>query len=418
MPYLGIGIDPKIEDPDFEEPNKVSTLSGAYESAKESFLSNPEANMLGELETDKAEIEHPGKWLTENNWKTSTYFRKGLSFPHGVSEAQARISAQNIDSEEKSQELIDNMNNGIIPASARFIGNALGFAASPSNIAATMLAPELIGDKASLTAFKMADLAPLSSARLLSSQVSRGAIEGAAVLAPGELTEDQKNTMLGQTPDVFNTLMSIGEGAAIGGVIHGAVASHAILSREGFNAARQTAVDQSMNDQDINVSNVVKQGFNEARASEPIKNIPEAKYEQLDDEIKDDIGTRHPTFASERDFKDHFDAEQEIAENPRVDVDLQDVKATMQKTGLPENDNAFLGEELPVEDASEMKLTDEDESDIEELKSQVEALKEQGAVSDDDVLDTKAIEDTEDQWEKLRPRLHSYINCILEAGDE
>lgn len=419
MTYFGIGIDPKIPaDSSLEEPSKTGLISGAYESAKESFKTDYLPNQITQFETDMDIVKDGGKWLTSDEYKNSPWARDKNKFPDGVYESQARIASKLADGQEKSDELINNMDNGVIPWLAKNIGSAIGFTVDPVNIATTMFVPELVGADVSKTAFLMSS----SKAQFLLKNVAKGMLEGSLIATPSTISEADQQLHMGQTPDALNILMSIGTAAVIGGVVRGAGGVHRILSTDGFNAARESSVSQMANDTVPDVSDIIKQAYNEARDKDSnLKDVPTFSYSDLNDEQKNAVHKHMKEMfpdMSESQYKDTLDSEQFLKANKHIPVDFDEVKANVNSINDYDRDSSTTPGEMDdikekIENTPDDFLHDEDD-----INDRIKELKDDGLLHKEDESIFEEFDKSHNGWTKVAEALREYSKCILgESGE-
>lgn len=420
MTQYGIGYTPDVSDDlDFETPNKTSLLSGAYDAAKLSFKNSPTANEQSIYATITQAVEDPGKFLTENDWKSSQYYREGLSFPHGVSENVARLAANKFDSNASLEEHLSNMDSGLLPWTAKTIGTGVGFAIDPTNLATTLLVPELIGDQAAKTALSLsAEGTYASKAAYISSQMVKGSAEGGLVMLPNAVSDEDVKPFVGQTPDALNELVNIGDGALLGGIIRGVGGTYRIISKDAFNMAKQAAATQAATDRNIDVTDIAQAGYNEARAVKtPPAEGPIADLFETNNENIEKMRSENPDL-SDNDIVNNLDAETLLKDNPRVDLDSNEVQNNIESMNDFNNDSAMdLDENRAFQERIDSiegdgQLTDAD------IRDRLDYLKENKLLSDEDINDLNDLDESESQWGKVADALRSFTDCILGGEGE
>lgn len=164
--------------------------------------------------------------LSNEQWKSSPYFREGLSFPNGVSQGTAENAANDFDKERLDQEKLQNTETisrgGEVPHFlAETAGTMIGFA--PYVIAGSALSAidgissifkvgETVND-----AIKSSDLISSSIAKNVIGRTAGGALEGAAITSVPTLFNYMSNKQYGYNPKFTEVLQNIGMGALLGG---------------------------------------------------------------------------------------------------------------------------------------------------------------------------------------------------------
>lgn len=221
----------------------------------------------------------PGKFMSPEQWKSSPHFRPGLNFPHGVGENVARIKAADFDAQQEREATIGSMPDGVVSGAAKLAGGALGFVAGTPFI---NVAAGTIGRSSSQL---LAGLAEKGIAGKAAASAIEGAIVGAGITEPQEALHLANSSLYGDDYSGLEALTNVGANAALGGLIHlgaagaksfmGAKKPFQPITAEADRVAKEAAVSQVAEGKSVNVEPVVKQGFNDARASE----TPEYKAE-------------------------------------------------------------------------------------------------------------------------------------------
>ncbi len=424
MTYFGIGIDPQISnDLDAENPSKTTFLSGVVAEAQQTLAHGPLANTYYSLESDINNAEHPGKYLMPEDYENSIYKRPGLNFKFGVSETDARIAAQRYDADQKREDIINNLGNGFLPMTSKYIGQAAGFSVDPMNILSTMLAPELFGEKMALNAYKLSEMKLSESVPFLAKQFGRGAAEGTLSFLPSTVSDFQTQKYFGGSPDVLNSLMSLGLGAAIGGSIRGILGGRKIISVSGDRAAKEAALAQSLNDQKVDVSPIVKTAYNEARnqdenniLSEEIpNNINKLSLDDVDN-IKDQYKSLYPNINKssqpEESINNNIEAENTISSNPSVKINGDNVQDYIRNVNNLDNNTTVNLNDLDNLKNTINDLPTEDEQ-IKQLEEQYNELKNNQLLNESDQEPLDDIKDYESKIEKMHKAFLDMVACTL-----
>lgn len=419
MAYYGIGIDPKIDtDTSLEEPSKTGLLSGAYQAAKLSFQNSFVSNEVTQFESNFAAFQDHGKWMSHDDYEDSEFKRPGINFPHGVAEGVARLAASKYDSKSASEEIMSNMNNGILPWSARAVGSAIGFAADPVNIGSTLLVPELVGVKSAETAYALSDLSPIARVKYIGTVAAKGAAEGALISTPSTLTQSDKEMNLGQSPDVLNYLTSIGTGAAIGGVVRGLGGAWNLISKDGFNAARSASINMAANDVVPDATPILRQAYNEARDAQPeLKDVPDILPDDLSDEDKEKIKNEYGDIEDTAGVDTNLEAEQLLKNNPHLNVNFEDVKSNVDSMDDLDRDSAIMPGEIDEFYDDILRAADSPEIDP-NLDAKIQALRDEEVLSDEDKEYFDNLESNDKTHTAIASALKSFGQCILGAVSE
>lgn len=206
----------------FGAPAETSLGAGINVAFQDALHSGPVANLSFDAEYGYNQFLHHGDFLTEDQWRESDFFRKGLSFPNGVYQNVAALVAESHDGDTFRKDRLASMTPGFIAGTGKFVGSSIGFVLDPLNAASLVLAPELIGTKALpllAEAESGAEAGLVGKAFDISSRFTIGAIEGAAILAPSELVEKASSPLTQEEKSNLSVFTTLGLGAALGGVV-------------------------------------------------------------------------------------------------------------------------------------------------------------------------------------------------------
>lgn len=247
---------------DFESPAPTTALKGLGVSIGDAVQSGPTFYLLTKAITALA----PGKFLSAEDYKNSSYFRSDLSFPNGVSENVARLRSQEDDAKNISQQQLANMPSGALSGLSRFTGTLIGAALDPVNIGTGLGAEFTIGKSAPALLAAISDAAPIARG---AARVGIGATEGAAISTPMALSQYGTESDLQEDPTTLSLIANIGLGAGLGGLVRGAFGFKSPITVESDRVAKQTAVNQLASGKSVNVDPIVQDGYFQARNSEP-----------------------------------------------------------------------------------------------------------------------------------------------------
>lgn len=307
---------------DFEVSPPTGDLEGLGLAVEDAASNSPTADILMRA----SNYFFPGQHMTEEQWKGSPYYRKGLNFPNGVGENVAKNDASRHDQELERQDLLNNMKSGFLSDASSFAGSITGTFLDPINAAVGIAVPEIAGSKL-VSGFisKALDPAVNESATgainfigrqssalrnklsaipdafkttgMMIGRVAGGAGEGAAISTPQALSQYDVESQIGMNPSSASILTSIGLGSALGGTVRGVVGFHLPITRESDELAKQTAVNQLSEGKSVNIGDIVQQGAYDQRLKElqtksaEIPNLPnpediDAFNKSIDDNIQ------------------------------------------------------------------------------------------------------------------------------------
>lgn len=240
----------------------------------------------------------PGNHLTNDEWKTSPWFRDGLKIPDtGINENVAKVKADQFDNNQFIQANLDNMPQGVISEGAKDVSSIAGLALNPISLIPGVFASKLLvrfGAAPLLAKLDDLDIATNESKNLLkaaklSVRFGTGVGEGAAFAAPQVSTNIDTAEQFGQNVDMLQQLANVGKAAIFGGAIRGVVGVKLPISREAHTEALETAINQLGNGKQVNVEPILKAGYEEARNADPILNEEERanKTNQLNDQVNE-----------------------------------------------------------------------------------------------------------------------------------
>ncbi len=270
-------------------PIEAPPPTGTIEGGIASFFQNERHNLLGDevLRGEKLfdKVFDPGKTISPDEWKNDPeLYRPGLGFEK--SRNIAKVNADSYDREGYLNDEMDNMKNGVVPWSARFIGGLIGQVADPNNIAMGYSANFLMGPG---RAFIFRGLQEATKGAQIGAEMGLGAVQQGLAFTPASLANYDVSDQLGQNPTALSVVANIGAAAGLGSLIHGVVKYRQIITNEAHETALETATAQAMNGQRVDVEPVVKQGYNEARANEEKIPTPDMQAE-ISARLKENIG--------------------------------------------------------------------------------------------------------------------------------
>lgn len=439
-PSIGTNLD--AEDVDLSNPTPETRLEGFFDSVKEGLLNGPTENTVTALDNQLSILSEPTKFLTQKEWEQSQWQRKGLSFPFGVAENVARSAAKDQDAEQLRQATLSKMEPGFISGVVKFGGSATAFFADPLNIAANIFAPAYIG-------VKKLEMAEALSDRVVSG-LTRGAMVGAAVLAPQAVSQMAKSISEGQPPSMLDALFTIGMGASIGAVIHGLIATRPIISSAFNNAAAQSATEQMTNDIRPDASYVVKDGYNDASETfagninakfdansinanelsaeglaqkfEPLKGgatnelITPKEVKETPNFTDDEINTLSERLKETKPYiedpEDHLKALEVIKNSPFVPQTLEAMKSYLSDMRTLGRDSAYHPDFINQMNDLLKFQTDERFPGFDEIDQTVKELQSKGVLSEEDAKTIEELDETDKNNDAIESAIRDFNECI------
>jgi len=256
------------EDLNLESVPQTGTKAAFSISALESFVHGP----TSWLATTALTHLFSGRHLTEEEWRNSPYYRKGLSFPHGVGENLAKFRASEFDHENLRQDQLGMVQPGFLTSASKLTGSVIGAALDPINDATAVVASEYIGEKAASAT--LAHLGESAIART-AARTAIGGVEGTAISAPQIASDFATEHDLGHTESAATVLSSLALGAGLGGVVRGFVGFRQPISTQADRMAKQTAVNQLASGKSVDVEPIVQHGAytEQLRQSEALEKV-------------------------------------------------------------------------------------------------------------------------------------------------
>lgn len=282
--------------------------TGNLEGAEAGFFLGERHNLLGDeiLRGEKLfdKAFNPGKTITHDEWKNDPeLYRPGLDFPkEGGSRNVAKVNAASYDREGYLNDQLANMRSGIIPWTASTAGQLIGSAADPNNLIAGFGAAELMGPGRAIVARALQES---TRGAQVAGAAGVGAIQEGAAFTPFALANYDVSNQLGQNPTALSVVANIAVGVGFGAVIHGYVKNKQLITTEAHETALQTATAQAMNGQRVDVADIVKRGYNEARENEGPTITPNAQ-EEITAKVRDNAKR---TEIAEKNLKEAQDKE-------------------------------------------------------------------------------------------------------------
>lgn len=197
-------------------------------------------------------LDVPSRLMSENEWRESTYYREGLSFPNGVREEAARIIAERKDEEIKRLNVIGRSKPGLATAGAMLATDLVASALDPLNVGAAFIPVVREARYAGWVARHGKTVA----------RAARGAVEGLAGAAMVEPVVLLSSTHEQSDYGMAESLVNVGFGPLFGAGLHvggGALADRlSKMSFHGREAALKTSVGQVGDDMEVNVDPVLR----------------------------------------------------------------------------------------------------------------------------------------------------------------
>ena len=235
------------------DATKVGTLDVLGATLEETFYYNPTNALDRFLEMQFGE-GRTGNILSPEQYKTSEYFREGLEAPEeGIKEGYAQLLAQNYDKRAAITQTLSRSKGGFGLGAAQFGTMLLGSVLDPINVASAFI-----------PVFPAARYAHLvKNLGLTKARAVRGVVEGSVgatlvepiVLGQAALEQDENYNLL-------DSFLNVTIGGILGGGLHvGFGKLSDIIERRSQKTKEQavlTAVKQTLTDQEVNVTPIIK----------------------------------------------------------------------------------------------------------------------------------------------------------------
>tara|TARA_R100000329_G_scaffold44662_1_gene41713 strand:- start:620 stop:2311 length:1692 start_codon:yes stop_codon:yes gene_type:complete len=235
------------------DATKVGTLDVLGATLEETFYYNPTNALDRFLEMQFGE-GRTGNILSPEQYKTSEYFREGLEAPEeGIKEGYAQLLAQNYDKRAAITQTLSRSKGGFGLGAAQFGTMLLGSVLDPINVASAFI-----------PVFPAARYAHLvKNLGLTKARAVRGVVEGSvgATLAESivitQATQEQDENY-----NLLDSFLNVTIGGILGGGLHvGFGKLSDIIERRSQKTKEQavlTAVKQTLTDQEVNVTPIIK----------------------------------------------------------------------------------------------------------------------------------------------------------------
>jgi len=235
------------------DATKVGTLDVLGATLEETFYYNPTNALDRFLEMQFGE-GRTGNILSPEQYKTSEYFREGLEAPEeGIKEGYAQLLAQNYDKRAAITQTLSRSKGGFGLGAAQFGTMLLGSVLDPINVASAFI-----------PVFPAARYAHLvKNLGLTKARAVRGVVEGSVgatlvepiVLGQAALEQDENYNLL-------DSFLNVTIGGVLGGGLHvGFGKLSDTIERRSQKTKEQavlTAVKQTLTDQEVNVTPIIK----------------------------------------------------------------------------------------------------------------------------------------------------------------
>ncbi|WP_435310639.1 hypothetical protein [Primorskyibacter sedentarius] len=421
-------ITPKIEDnPRLREVGHAFTPASFLEAAgagvEDMLVRSPTSSLarMGEL-SDAAELgdptpnesplfgtmprpdRKPRTPLTEEDWKASRYYRKGLEYVPGMTDRMAEILATRKDSERRRQDILSRAPDTLLARSGILGVQVVAAVLDPVNVASAFIPV--------LRPVAFASLAARFG--IIFARFGRGAIEGAAGAALVEPVVLAAARQEQADYDMTDSLINVAFGSVFGGGLHvagGAIGDYLARTRPVVREqALRTAVAQAVDGRPVDVDPILRAAdVTPARQTpapkslDPVSTIPkraeafDAALRELKAELLPVAGNvlkRGDVKTLKAELSDVRFRIQQAEEAPLAPV-KDSVKRTVQRTkgraaakeakAIKDKDVAALREQA---DRIERKLADAERAAAgRSLLSRIETFERQGKSAEDIVAD-------------------------------
>ena len=241
------------------DATKVGTLDVLGATLEETFYYNPTNAVDRFLQMQFGE-GRTGNILSPEQYKTSEYFREGLEAPEeGIKEGYAQLLAQNYDKRAAITQTLSRSKGGFGLGAAQFGTMLLGSVLDPINVASAFI-----------PVFPAARYAHLvKNLGLTKARAVRGVVEGSVgatlvepiVLGQAALEQDENYNLL-------DSFLNVTIGGVLGGGLHvgfGRISD--VIERRSQKTKEQailTSIKQSLTDQEVNPTPIIKADLNKS----------------------------------------------------------------------------------------------------------------------------------------------------------
>lgn len=337
IPFRGpyIPSDTILKHSRFAQEPPTGLIAGAIAAGKLAVETSPLAEIP--LAVKKLWINdfNRGPHLTFQEWRNSEWFRPGMTTsPEGIGLHNAQMNAARFDSKNELEQTLDSMPAAFLSSGSRLIGSSIGLALGNPQFALfgpiAEVTEGLLGTGSALTIRALAKAeGGRVAARTAAGRVVGGAVAGAITITPDAVGKVMSNHEFGENTTIMSAISEIGQGAALGGLIHGGLPPRRVISPASNEEAQQAAVMQSLRSKFINVGPILKNGYREERLgeeTEAAKVIPDV-----------DEAQQARTQATQASIK-NLEGQQEQLENqiPEAQQKVTELaKKPLVKTGAP-----------------------------------------------------------------------------------
>ena len=262
------------------DATKVGTLDVLGATLEETFYYNP-TNAVDRFLQMQFGQGRTGNILSPEQYKTSEYFREGFDLPEeGIKEGYAQLLAQNYDKRAAITQTLSRSKGGFGLGAAQFGTMLLGSVLDPINVASAFI-----------PVFPAARYAHLvKNLGLTKARAVRGVVEGsvgAAIVEPIVLYQAAQEQ--DENYNLLDSFLNVTIGGVLGGGLHVGFGklSDAIerRSQKTKEQAVLTAVKQSLTDQEVNVTPIIKSDLDKSidKNLEKQNNLAQEKPTRVED---------------------------------------------------------------------------------------------------------------------------------------
>lgn len=244
-------------------PSSFSDDMGAAFS--ESFARAPMMAFGRMYEMSYAELDEDSPDMTSEEWKESPYYREGLTFPDGVNESVARITADRKDDERQRQDVINRAPSGLVRSGSRLAVEFGAQMADPLNIASAFV--PVVGHNRFMS--WAATMGGPTKARIVTGAVE--GVVGATMIEPiVYAASKQEQADYG----MYESLTAVVAGAVLGSALHtglGKVGDILGISPYARQKAFEASVGTTVRDRVNGADRVIKAAEPLPMDSEPVR---------------------------------------------------------------------------------------------------------------------------------------------------
>lgn len=207
---------------------------------------------------------NPSQRLSKDEYKESPYYRDGFQFDkfasanNTVSKSDLAWYSHLIDSKKKQNKILSQLDDGFLTHASSFAGGLIGTLLDPGTLAASAVAPELIGTKIESL---LASIGERRAARI-GIRGLQGAAEAGAITAPAELANVPTQKDYGFDDSFAQAFSSIATNALFGVFLRGTQGTfeRKVIPVNDYKQIMETSAQQMEQGKSVYVDPIIKNG--------------------------------------------------------------------------------------------------------------------------------------------------------------